>query len=587
MKGVLSWFGSSLYRKMVTGLLLGLLPVAVFAYVVIQGNADQARLRATAGARQTAAIAAAAVQDFVSATQNEAHLIAEIPGIASLPGSALHRLLQRLVADTNLDDVLVVGPRGRLRASGWLLNRPPTPQEAGELTLLASLNQPRVIHINHWFEGRQRPILFVQPLDATRAEGVVIAVVTAWRLYHVLSASAGESPAEVYLTDHRGFVISHPYWMYANHSVNLSGDPPVSAALEGSSGVVRFTYQQRQRMAAYSPVSGVGWAVVVSYPSDFVFPAPRQVVWHGLGLLALVVTLALALLLIIARQVVKPTEALTRGVEAIAAGDYSQRVAESLRGEVGRLGRAFNRMAVGLQRTTQELHDAEVDLRNKAEQLQRLWLKSEEVREEERRRIACDLHDGMLQDIVGTLGGVQACRQALVRDSGPAAGVVEKLHFIEQLLKEVVDDTRRTIFNLRPQRLETGGLVPAVELEAQEFSRLYGTPCRVGVHGGCRRLDPTIELALYRVVQEALQNVAKHSGAREVQLSVHFRPDRVHLIIRDDGRGLPVDPGQASLGLLSMRERVEAIGGTFTLRSGRGRGTRIAVDVRDRGDGAA
>ncbi|HET9016052.1 MAG TPA: histidine kinase [Thermomicrobiaceae bacterium] len=203
------------------------------------------------------------------------------------------------------------------------------------------------------------------------------------------------------------------------------------------------------------------------------------------------------------------------------------------------------------------------------------------AQEEERQRIARELHDGSLQSIV------MLCRQLDTLEMGGGelpAPVEERLEEARELAEAVAAELRRFSRDLRPSILDDLGLVPACRWLVGELGRRAHLRALVKVEGDERRLPAEVELGLFRIVQEALRNVERHSAATAASLTLSFREMGVRVIVEDDGVGFPSDalpaPGvSGKLGLLGMRERARLLGATIRVTSAPGTGTRIDVAV--------
>jgi PAS domain S-box-containing protein len=202
------------------------------------------------------------------------------------------------------------------------------------------------------------------------------------------------------------------------------------------------------------------------------------------------------------------------------------------------------------------------------------------AREEERRRIGRELHDGPLQSLMLVGRTLDALRDADSPASAKAAA---------EGAREIVDATagelRQLSRALRPSILDDLGLVPAIRSEVAAFGRRTGVAARIAVDGHPGRAVPDVELMLLRVTQEALHNVERHAAASRVGVRLAFGTGTACLVIRDDGRGPGTLPSAASLlgsgklGLVGMEERVRLVGGGFTMRARRPGGTTVAVRV--------
>uniref|UniRef100_UPI0035AE49C6 sensor histidine kinase n=1 Tax=Promineifilum sp. TaxID=2664178 RepID=UPI0035AE49C6 len=196
--------------------------------------------------------------------------------------------------------------------------------------------------------------------------------------------------------------------------------------------------------------------------------------------------------------------------------------------------------------------------------------------EEERHRLARELHDDTIQALIALNQRIQ-----LARDTA-SPQTATQLAEMEQLTTEAIADLRRLTRDLRPSYLDDLGLVPALELLARDQSAALGIPVSFAATGEPRRLPPDVELAYYRIAQEALRNVGRHARAGRAALSLTFDAGHATLTIEDDGVGF--DAGRAAelalaghYGLLGARERAEAVGARLEVESAPGQGTIITV----------
>jgi signal transduction histidine kinase len=203
---------------------------------------------------------------------------------------------------------------------------------------------------------------------------------------------------------------------------------------------------------------------------------------------------------------------------------------------------------------------------------------------EERKRLARELHDSVTQTLFSIGLTAEATAELIETDPARARG---QLGHLQELTRAAMQEMRSLIFELRPAELETEGLAAAVRKHVEVLRRLHDQEIEVRVEGD-RRLPPDVEKGLLRIAQEALGNALRHAGASRVELSLVTRDSLVALRVADDGRGF--DPEEAAtrsrrLGLTSMRERTEALGGTLSIDSEPGSGTTVAVEVSiGRGD---
>ncbi|MBI3094402.1 MAG: PAS domain S-box protein [Rhodocyclales bacterium] len=248
---------------------------------------------------------------------------------------------------------------------------------------------------------------------------------------------------------------------------------------------------------------------------------------------------------------------------------------QALRGPDGRIVRFISifsditerkRSEDELRKQRQQLVESETRLRELAEFLQT-------VREEERARIARELHDEMGQaltalriDLGWLRGKCQPLGTPTVERVGAALGVVE--HSIVSL--------RRISEDLRPAMLDSLGLAAAVEHHATKFSERTGIACRLSMNREEFELDDRLATTVFRIVQETLTNVARHAGASEVTVRIDEVDGGIRLTIEDNGRGISDAKDKKTFGLLGMRERIAMLGGRLEIHSRPGKGTRIA-----------
>jgi PAS domain S-box-containing protein len=229
------------------------------------------------------------------------------------------------------------------------------------------------------------------------------------------------------------------------------------------------------------------------------------------------------------------------------------------------------------QRVEQELQRSEAALRASQAQLRQLAAGLTSAREKERKRLAFELHDDVLQRMAALMLELHA-----LQETTPAGerGVAERLAALEERLKELARDIRRTAHQLHPAVLGHLGLAPALKSLCEDVMRQSGIEVRLTVKEPSLQISGDLALGLYRVAQEALENVVAYSGAKEVRVSMGPRSGSLLLSISDGGKGFVLEEAkQRGLGLIAMEERVRELGGTFTVKTTPGGGTRIDVAI--------
>ncbi|HET9050655.1 MAG TPA: sensor histidine kinase [Candidatus Dormibacteraeota bacterium] len=203
-----------------------------------------------------------------------------------------------------------------------------------------------------------------------------------------------------------------------------------------------------------------------------------------------------------------------------------------------------------------------------------------QIIEEERVRIARDIHDGPAQSMANVALAADVMERLVDRDP---VTLRRELAQLKEGARGAVEDIRRLIFDLRPMTLDDLGLVPTLRKLVREFGDDHGVGARFHLAGEERRLSESQEAVVFRIVQEALTNVRKHARAFHVEVVLSLPPGRVSALVRDDGDGFDVAATQAlqgrtrTLGLISMRERAALEQGHLEVRSEVGRGTEVRV----------
>ena len=288
----------------------------------------------------------------------------------------------------------------------------------------------------------------------------------------------------------------------------------------------------------------------------------------------------LATTLVLRRTVLVRLRDLVETTRQLGRGDLDQRIRLRGHDEIDELAASLNAMAESLKKRTGELTRAREEIAQKAAQLQRLLAMIIRIQEEERGRIAHDMHDGLIQLMAGALFESQAARERLLSDPQSAT---EKLIVVQQLLGQMDEEVRRTIHDLHPPLLDQAGLAPAIKKYARSYQETWGIPCSGQVEGTPAPLPPHAEVAIYRIVQEALVNVRKHSVSHQAHVLLDYRPEVLKVMVHDDGQGFDwqkalTNRGQ-HLGLVGMRERAQSLGGHLEVRSAPDQGTTILVAV--------
>jgi len=372
-----------------------------------------------------------------------------------------------------------------------------------------------------------------------------------------------EQKASVALVAPDGSILYRKGFDTPNEEINQHAG--VAEALKGETGTVYVEVQGSEHVVAYSSVPPLGWALLIEEPWDQV-TSPLLRTTHTAPLVMVpVVLLSLLALFFGIRQIVQPLQALAIQSSQLGWGDY-QAIQKPVGGvsEIRQLQLELIHMAQKLRAAQQSLHSYIGAITS--------------GQEEERRRLARELHDDTIQSLIALKQHVQ-----LIEMDWEGYPIVKALRELEDFVEQMIENLRRMISALRPIYLEDLGLVTAVNMLVESISTDFGLPITFTWHGKERRLEVPVELALYRIVQETLSNIIRHSGASKASLDMTFLIDAIRIEINDNGKGfsVPRSPSEFApsghFGLLGMFERADLFGGDLKLESKPGTGTRLVV----------
>ncbi len=477
----------------------------------------------------------------------------------------------------------------------------------------------------------QDPPRVVRPLDPARAVGAealrlhrpafgLLDEAGAATRFVIVAAPLGTAGVAVAIVNPRGSsfgALLRPFYADQGGAVDLidaDGRPIVSAGGDAAARgdhrpeYVRLLAARRPwsgrldgrdpLIAGYAPLTVAPWGIVVRQPEATAF-APLYAWQRYLWMLApLLGALAVLFAWGTALSVRRALQVLTRAAERIAAGELSTPLPRLADDEIGRLGRAFEEMRVALKGSvealeqvnagleqrvgerTRELEDVCLRMRDREQWRSQLLRKFVSAQEDERRRIARELHDDTCQALAALSVGVETAITGL-----PEGRARDRLLDLKKVVVAALAELHRVILDLRPSILDDLGLRSAIQWYADHRLARAGISVRCEFSGLERRFAPEVETAIFRVVQEALSNIERHAHADTVLIQCAERDGLLTIDVEDDGQGFdvaalkPSRESSAGLGLLGMRERVELLGGSMLIDSAPGQGVHIAVTV--------
>jgi len=234
------------------------------------------------------------------------------------------------------------------------------------------------------------------------------------------------------------------------------------------------------------------------------------------------------------------------------------------------------------------LHDLSLKI-GEMQQTQQMALDIIRAQEEERKRVAREIHDGPAQTMANIIMRAEYCLKLLDRDPEK---VREELLALQNIVMLSLQDVRMIIFDLRPMVLDDLGLAPALKRYFASYKEQYGLEIEFLFFGQERRLESTIEIALFRIIQEAVNNIKKHARVKSAVVKMEMQPDKITVSIRDTGKGFDLNSVQGGkngngYGLVGMRERVQLLNGEMKINTAPGKGTCISITIplQDQGPG--
>lgn len=348
-------------------------------------------------------------------------------------------------------------------------------------------------------------------------------------------------------------------------------------------------------IVAFVPLEMSPWGVSIQEPKDNVFASSTQLrrTFSALGIIFIGTAFILAMG--ISRSVVNPIKDLINATDLIAKGDLSKPISIHANDEIGALSQSFEIMRKKLAESIESIKNYNLELEEKVRERTKKIKESQErianllnkiisTEEEERKRIARNLHDETVQDLSGLLMKIDMCKLY------PEQISVDKIDSIRKIVIKTMEGLNSIIQNLRPSLLDDLGLEAAIKWLLNERLKEKGINIFYNIIGvDNKRFSPEIEIQLFRIMQEAITNIARHANAQNVFVIFKTHNNYISVEIEDDGDGFNINElfnnavyarkDFRGLGLLGMKERASLMGGDLEIYSMHGCGTRISLKV--------
>lgn len=455
------------------------------------------------------------------------------------------------------------------------------------------------------FESTQRKVIFAF-VPLRNREGKIIGVAggeidpTHYTFTQIIKSIPAGATTNIELVDSHGTIVassdSQRILTSSDHNKFLGN---LIASGKSSVGTCHRCHTEQENslertndMLAFVPLTSAPWGISVREPQAIVF-APSTKLKKGFLLLSLLsIATALVLGIGLSRGIVKPVQSLIFATERIGKGNLSDPVTASSKDEIGTLARSFDVMRIKLHESLESIHRHNIELENRVmERTQQIRLSRSKVenllkklissQEDERKRIARELHDDILQDVSAFLIKLDTCKVY------PENITIEKIEEMRRIALMTIDGIHDVIQNLRPSVLDDLGLEAAIKWLLDKHLGGKGINHYLTIHAEKdKRFDPRIEITLFRIIQESITNIARHSDAENVVVLLKSEGNCVVVNIEDDGEGFDVDSvlshatdGGRGLGIMGMKERASLLDGKLHIFSSPGQGTKVSLTI--------
>ena len=545
-------------------LAITVLPLTLLLLLIAFGSVSlhQQDMRALVGERDARAVRSAAAA-LASELHHRAASITDLAALAELSNDATPTYMSDDLASDFDGGLAYLDMNGQLITS--TLPSEPWNVITQNKIHIASPSDPKPVFSSPFLDPRSKQ-LFVIVSQFIPSRNIIVAGAFSPETLarETLSTSYPDSThVTIFLFDSSGHILFSSGTLATG---NLSSDQPgLSESLSGKSGTTYVKQNNAEDVVAYSPITTTGWALITAEEWEMVVSPSLQLTQMAPLVIVPAFILALIALWFVATRIVQPLQKLETKAAALAWGDF-----DAIKDSVGGISEVQH-LQKELTEMSRKVQAAQAGLRDYIGAITF-------AQEEERNRLARELHDDTIQAVIALKQRVQLAQKSVKTQSGHQA-----LNELETLAEQTIENLRRLTRALRPIYLEDLGLVTALEMLARETSQSNHLEIDFQKHGQEKRLSHEVELALYRIAQEALNNVVRHSQAKHAELHISFGEQEIELEVSDNGTGFNMPKSltdfapNGHFGLLGMRERADLIGARLEVESAPGNGTKLKV----------
>lgn len=367
-----------------------------------------------------------------------------------------------------------------------------------------------------------------------------------------------------------------------HHSFNYSDSEEYTKDFENEGG----------HLLTVVPIRLAKWAVIIGQPKSQIFSTAKNLELNYVLVVVIFIIISTLISIYLSRKIVSPIKSLISAVNNLASGDLSTPIKNLGSDEILKLSKSFDEMRQKLAESYERIRIYNTELEKIVESrtheieenrqiIKQLLRKVINSQEDERKRVARDLHDTILQDISAFLIKLDICKQH------PEIISVEKIDEMRNVAIKTIDNIHNIIKNLRPTMLDDLGLQAALNVLVTTHLLSKGISCQLDIKTPLiGKLSPNVEISVFRVIQEAIRNISRHSQAENAFISIDIKESFLEIIIEDDGLGFNVDKfmllssdNGRGLGIIGMKERVSLLGGDFNIQSSPAEGTRLFIRI--------